>query len=135
MTIWLIYAIVCMILWGLWGLILKLAYKEAYWNEVYFISSIASFLIALTVFLMTHGKLSFKVSSLYALFAGIFGGVGYIFFIKSLEHGKASIVIPLTALYPAITVILAFLVLHEKLTITQVLGIALAIIAVILLSI
>ncbi len=132
--LWLIYAIACLILWGLWGLVLKLAYRNLQWVEVYFLSSLASFSLALAVFLLSHGKLNLRGTSLYAIIAGIFGGAGYVFFVKSLEHGKASIIIPLTALYPAITVLLAFLILHEKLTLTHVLGIILALVAVILLS-
>ena len=73
-------------------------------------------------------------ATIAALIAGIFGGAGYLFFVKALEHGKASIVIPLTALYPAITAIIALIVLREKISFYQGIGILLAITASILLS-
>jgi len=69
-----------------------------------------------------------------ALVAGVFGGAGYIFFVKALEHGKASVVIPLTALYPAVTAIIALIILREKISLYQGIGIVLAIAAAILLS-
>ncbi len=73
-------------------------------------------------------------ASIAAVIAGLFGGAGYLFFVKALEQGKASIVIPLTALYPAITAIIALVVLREKISFYQGIGILLAIVASILLS-
>ena len=131
---WLILAIACLISWGLWGLLIKLAYRGAEWSEIYLISSLTSFAIALAIFLASHTKIHFKPSLLLALGAGLTGGIGNIFFVKALEHGKASIVIPLTALYPVITAVLAVIILHEKLSMLQLIGIVLAIIAMILLS-
>ena len=115
---------------------LKIAYKGLQWTQVYFLSSLSSFTIALAVFLASKTSIDFNNNlSLIALLAGLFGGLGYIFFIKALEKGEASIVIPLTALYPAVTVILAFLILGEKISIYQVIGVILALIAIILISI
>ncbi len=131
---WVTYAVLCLILWGLWGLILKVAYRGGSWVSIYFLSSLTSFTVALTVFLITHGSLIRGRAAIMACLAGFFGGLGYVFFIKALERGKASVVIPLTALYPAVTAVLALLILKEKLTPTQALGIALAIIATLLLS-
>lgn len=130
------YSLLCLLLWGLWGFILKLAYQNLSWIETYMLSSIASFVVMLFV-VSYHGMGSLKLDNytLTAIVAGLLGGGGYIFFIKALEHGKASIVIPLTALYPAITVILAYILLGEKLSIQQTIGIVLAVIAAFLLSI
>ncbi len=132
---WVTYAVLCLVLWGLWGLVLKVAYRGGSWVSIYFLSSLASFTVAVTVFLVTHGSLIKGRAALWACLAGIFSSTGYVFFIKALERGKASVVIPLTALYPAVTAILALLILKEKLTLTQAVGIVLAIIATLLLSI
>ncbi len=133
---WLIYALICLVLWGLWGLVLKTAYKGLPWIQVYFLSSLSSFLIALTLFLYYRGGIDFSNKLTYiALLAGVFGGTGYVFFVKALEKGEASIVLPLTAIYPAVTAILAILVLGEKLSIYQGIGIVLAMVAVVFLSI
>lgn len=133
---WIIYSILCLILWGLWGFVLKLAYSNLSWTEAYFLSSLSSFILMLIVISYHSVKPpSLNTYSIMALIAGIFGGAGYIFFMKALEQGKASVVIPLTALYPAITTIIALVVLREKISIYQGIGIVLAIIASILLSI
>jgi transporter family protein len=48
--------------------------------------------------------------------------------------GAASIVVPLTALYPLVTVLLGYLFLGERLNPTQWLGVFLALVAAFLLS-
>jgi transporter family protein len=48
--------------------------------------------------------------------------------------GKASIVSPVTALFPVVTVVLAVTLLHERVGTTQKLGLVLALIAIYLLS-
>ena len=133
---WLVFSLLCIFLWGLWGFILKFTYKDLSWLQTYFLSSLASFMLALLVFLYYKGDISLRLRSTYiAMLAGVFGGAGYIFFVKALVTGKASIVIPLTAIYPVVTVVLALLVLGEKISIYQAIGVILAIVATILISI
>lgn len=133
---WLIYSIACIILWGLWGVVFKIAYKSLSWIQIYFLSSIASFSVTIATYILYRENISFTNKASYiALSAGLLGGLGYLFFIKALENGKSSIVLPLTAMYPAITVILAIVFLGEKISIYQLIGIILALIAVIFLSI
>ncbi len=137
---WLAYSILCLVTWGLWGVAIKVAYRELNWVETYFYSSLSSFLLALAIYLLfkTMGNTGLCLRErglLLASIAGLFGSLGYVFFVKAIERGKASIVIPLTALYPAVTVVVALLLLHEKLNIYNIIGIVLAIIAVILLSV
>jgi len=135
---WLAYSLICLALWGLWGFLLKLASKGLDWRTVYFLSTVASFSLAVAVVLASGGvRVGEAPRALVAaaLAAGVAGGGGYVAFMKALESGKASIVIPLTAAYPAITVVLALVFLGEKLSAMQVAGIVLVILACILLSI
>ena len=135
MQTWLIYSLLCLLLWGLWGFALKIAYQNLSWIQTYFLSSLASFTLMLVIILYYRMKPpSINTPAIAAIIAGIFGGAGYLFFVKALEQGKASIVIPLTALYPAITAIIALVVLREKISLYQGIGILLAIVASILLS-
>ena len=135
MQAWLLYSLLCLILWGLWGFALKIAYQNLSWTQTYFLSSLASFTLMLVIILYYRIKLPpMNTAAIAAIIAGIFSSAGYLFFVKALEQGKASIVIPLTALYPAITVIIALVVLREKISFYQGIGILLAIVASILLS-
>ncbi len=138
MSSWIIYSILCLVTWGVWGIFLKLSYRELSWLETYFISSLTSFLLALTIYVAYKGRIDFVNKQFYIALAGIaglLGGGGYVFFVKAIESGKASIVIPLTALYPAITALLAIVFLGEKVSMLQAIGIVLAIVAAIILSI
>jgi transporter family protein len=70
------------------------------------------------------------------LLIGVVNGLGTWLLFAALERGaKASVAIPLTALYPLVTAILAVMVLGESLTPRQWTGLALAVAAGVLLSI
>jgi transporter family protein len=56
-------------------------------------------------------------------------------FYSALDGGKAPIVVPLTALYPIVTVLLSFLVLSERISPIKAVGVVLALVAILLLSI
>ena len=70
-----------------------------------------------------------RVNISMALLTGILGSAGAISFFLALQHGRASLVVPLSALYPVITIILSLLILNERPSFLQGLGIALAIVA------
>lgn len=134
---WFIYSLITLILWGLWGFILKLSYKSLSWVEVYFLSVSASFILSLIVFLINKGysKLSHSSALFLPLIAGLCASIGAIFFNKALEKSELSLIVVLTSLYPAVTIILAVLFLGERLGLHQVIGIILAVVAIVLLSI
>jgi len=131
---WVAFALLCLISWGAWGVVLKYAYASSNWLQVYFVSSLASFTLSLAVFGASRASLSIDRGFYLAALAGLLGGAGYVFFVKALETGKASVVIPLTALYPAVTVAMAAALLRERPSPYQAVGIVLAVIASVLLS-
>lgn len=137
---WALYALASFILWGIWGVLVKEAQQGRTWQEVYATTN-SAIIIMVTLVL---AKSYFEGSNLFitgrqgliAIAAGLTGTLGYIFLIKALEAGgKVSVVIPLTQLSPALTVILAVLVVNETLTLKQAAGVALALGAILLLSI
>ncbi len=69
-----------------------------------------------------------------AIIAGVFMAFGLLAFFKALTAGAATVVVPLTALYPVVTVALSWAFLKESLTPRHLTGIALALAAVWLLS-
>ena len=71
----------------------------------------------------------------WAFLTGILGGTGNIAFFHALSMGgKASIVSPVTALFPLVTVVLAVTFLHERIGTTQKIGLVVALAAIYLLS-
>ena len=71
----------------------------------------------------------------WALLSGTLNALGaWALFAALKSGGKASIVAPLTALYPLVVILLVPFVLHESITRLQVAGIFCALISVLLLS-
>ena len=134
---WLAYSLLSLLLWGFWGVVLKQASRGLSWRQIYFYSGLATVTAVSTVAALYRGEVAStpRLGSLLAFAAGVFGTLGYIFMVKALAAGgEAAIVVPLTSLYPAVTVVLARLVLGETITPTKAAGIALAIAAIYLLS-
>ncbi len=75
-----------------------------------------------------------KSGMIWGILAGLFGAVGLVGFYILLAKNEASIVIPMTALYPALAVVLGIIVLHEGVTLTKVIGIILSLCAIYLLN-
>jgi drug/metabolite transporter (DMT)-like permease len=65
---------------------------------------------------------------------GVVGGVAGLLFLAATGHGQLAIVAVVTSLYPAFTVVLARVFLHERWSHTQVAGLAVAAAAIVLVS-
>jgi transporter family protein len=136
MHAWLIYAIVALVLWGVTGVTQKLSTNS--------ISSERSFLwfcwamVALSAAVLLGTRPDWHVGATVAVCSiagGALNGLGAWTSFRALESGgKASIVISLISLYPLLTVLLAVLLLGERLTGMQLAGAMAAIVAAILLS-
>lgn len=83
--------------------------------------------------LRSAGRPSPKVTTL-SLGAGLLGGGGSILFLAATKSGQLAIVAVLAALYPVLTVILARVVLSERWTRTQAVGLITAVVAVVLVT-
>ena len=66
---------------------------------------------------------------------GVIGGVAGLLFLAATGHGQLAIVAVVTSLYPAFTVLLARVFLAEHWSRTQVIGLAVAAAAIVLVSV
>ncbi len=135
MTSWLPPALVSLGLWGLWGVLAKAATRDLGPTAAYLLG-IIGYLPILSILLYESGG---RIPWLpwgwaAAVGAGLSTGFGLYFFFRALHSGAASLVVPLTSLYPVVTVILGWLFLWESLTPLRLTGIFLALAAVWLLS-
>jgi transporter family protein len=133
---WFIFALCSLVMWGLWGFFQKLATNHIGPKNVYVFAGIGPIIVVLFVLLSLHFRVQVNREGIvYALFAGLAGSLGGLFFVHSVSRGKASIVITLTALYPVVTILLSLIMLKEQLTIKQGIGIILALISMVLLAV
>ena len=134
--LWLLFALITLIFWGTTGVTQKLS-TNAISTELSFLWFVVAFLpIALVIVLAVplDWHIKTRVYCL-AVVGGALNGLGALTSFKALESGgKASIVIPLCYLYPLVTIFLALILLHERVTRTEIAGIVLALVAAILLS-
>jgi bacterial/archaeal transporter family protein len=135
---WLAFSLLTILVWGAWGAVSKVASEgvDANTNQVFFTFGLLP-LIALVWKSSRNrgGGAGRRVGIGWAFATGILGGTGNIAFFRALVRGgKASIVSPVTALFPLVTVILAVTFLHERLGTAQKAGLALALVAIYLLS-
>lgn len=135
LPLWLWYSAITLIAWGIVGLLQKLSttYISA---ESSLIWLVVGFLLIEPIFY--PGKTVFDYSGwnlAWALMSGLLNALGAWALFAALKNGgKASIVAPLTALYPVVVIVLVPFVLHESITRLQLAGIVCALTAVTLLS-
>jgi bacterial/archaeal transporter family protein len=135
MPVWFVPAVTALLLWGVWGLFQKLATNQMSPRNVYLVGAGGAITVVLVV--LASSGFSIQVNTrgiLYAVLAGICSSLGGLSFLHAVSKGKASIVIPFTALYPLITIILSFTILRETITAKQGMGIVLALISMVLLA-
>jgi transporter family protein len=127
---WLGYALIAMLLWGIVGLFQKLGTNAVSARELIVWLTIG-FLVLVPFIWPAAGmhNLGWRIM-LIGLAGGLVNGVGSWELFQCLEKGaKASVAIPLTALYPLLTAVLAIVFLKERLSATEWIGVALAIAA------
>ncbi len=128
---WLVYTLITLFLYGLWGFFPKMASLHLPAKEALLFQIIGILAVGITILLSTKTKLQFSLPGLiYSILGGIAGIVGTLFFLKALAIGKTYVVIVMTALYPLIAILLAYIVLREPLTMKNALGIGFAMVAI-----
>jgi bacterial/archaeal transporter family protein len=132
---WVLFALTATLMWGLGSFFGKIALMRDVPYRVYFFEGIGTITVLTSLIIFKRQEIfnGFAINP-YALLMGLTWGIGTIIFIIALQPAKLSALVPLTAVYPAVTVILGVLVLHERLDLREILGIVFAIITVVLLS-
>lgn len=134
---WLLYSVLTILLWGAWGVVSKVVTEhiDTATNQVFFTLGLLPLMLwVLRSPRMRSGRRRALGIGL-AFLTGVLGGLGNLTFFQAMEvGGKASVVVPATALYPLVTVLLAVVLLHERMSRTQLSGLALALGAIYILS-
>lgn len=135
---WFFFTLLALLCWGLWAVISKLLGESVTAAQSQALSTLG--LIPVMLALGCSKRLSTtgnrRRGACHAFLAGALTCAGNVAYYQALQAGgKASTVVPLTAMYPLVTVLLAVLFLREPLHRLQVVGIALSLVAVYLFNV
>ena len=134
---WLAFSLLTILCWGAWGAVSKVASDgiDANTNQLYFTLGLLPLIVYVARSPRLKGGVERRAGIGWAFLTGILGGTGNIAFFRALgAGGQASVVVPVTALFPVVTVVLALSFLHERLGRAQKAGLVLALVAIYLLS-
>jgi drug/metabolite transporter (DMT)-like permease len=133
---WITYAAVLVLFWGVWGAFSSLPTTlYGYPNEMVYVIWAFTMIIPAVVAKRGHRLDRRPLAVGYGLLIGLTGAGGQLLLFKALTLGPAYLIFPLVALSPAITVILAVVALRERLKMLAVVGVVLALVAVVCFSI
>jgi len=134
---WLSFSLITIALFGVWGFVSTVITKEVSPLTVQVLSTIGLLPVALVLGFSQNLRkgTNFGAGIALATLTGVLGGSGNVALYKALQiGGEGSVVVPLTGMYPLVTVILARFLLKERLNRIQTLGIGLALVAIYLFS-
>ena len=137
MPAWLRYSTLSMLAYGVWGAVSSLASQNVSPLTLQIVSTVGLFPVALVLLFsknIAHSTNRLR-GILLAIATGLIGGTGNLTLYQALRiGGEASVIFPLTGMYPLVTLILARLLLKERLNRVQAFGVMLALVAIYLFS-
>ncbi|MBN9690168.1 MAG: EamA family transporter [Verrucomicrobia bacterium] len=135
---WLIWTWVAILCWGVWAILARLIGEALTASQQQAFSTLGLIpvigMLAVSRNWTVTGRRSRGI--LWALAAGVLTSLGNLAYYDALSRGaRAATVVPLTALYPLVTVLLAVVFLRERLNRIQQTGVALSLAAIYLFNV
>jgi transporter family protein len=133
---WLAAAFLSLCSFGLWGFFTKLAVLHIDSKSALIYQTLGVAVIGFMTLALVNFKPAVEIKGLsYAIVTGMAYGIGCLFYFIAASKGKIITVVTLTALYPLVTILLAYLLLKETVTVKQCIGIGFAFLAIALMSV
>lgn len=132
---WLVPTLVYVGMVGLLGVTTKLALEDLRWPQLVFWTAIAYATIAAGLVAAGQRRLELNRGAAFAALTGSLAACALIMLFLALNSGEVSRVIPITSSYPVVTLLLAAVVLSERITARRAGATALVVLGVILLSV
>jgi transporter family protein len=136
---WLFYTLLSIVLWGIWGIIAKMADAAHVQPMTLQVVSTIGVVPASLLLIASPGFRNNKNvprGIAFAFTSGLAASCGNLAFFYSLNHGgAASVVAPLTGMFAIVTLVLSVLFLRERINAVQVVGMFISLVAVYLFSI
>jgi drug/metabolite transporter (DMT)-like permease len=133
---WIFYAALLILFWGVWGAFSALpATKYGYPDEMIY-SIWALTMIIPAVFALRGQRFDRRPrATVYGLLIGLTGAGGQLLLFQALTMGPAYLIFPIVSLSPAITVVMAMILLRERISKLAVVGLVAALAAIVLFSV
>ncbi|RJS98316.1 EamA family transporter [Halococcus sp. IIIV-5B] len=129
------FGLVTMVAWGVWIVVGNAASESIDPRTAAAISYLTAGLLALGFVLVSDASLAVTMrGGVLAGVAGVFTGIGLISMYMGFAHGSTTVVSTLGAMYFIVAAVISMGVLGEAVTITRVVGIAFAVVGVVLVA-
>ena len=130
--LWLAYAIITTLFWGVWGAFIEIPEKAGFPATLgYVVWSLTMVPCAIIALLKIRWQLEKDLRSAFLGFSiGILGAGGQLILFEALRLGPAYLIFPIVSLFPVVTIILSLVFLKETTTIRQKTGIIIALLAI-----
>ena len=129
-------AVLALVCFGVWAFLPKLATQTMQTKYILLFDTLGMALAVILILLVRGTKGDIHPEGVfYSVLAGFVGGIGSAYYYFALKDGKAGVLATFMSLYPIVTVLLAFLVLGEVITLRHGLGIGFGLIAISLLAV
>lgn len=135
---WVRWSVLALLSWGVWAIMAKLIGEALSGTHSQALSTlgILPVMLALGVAKKPSTTDNRGPGIPYALLGGALACAGNVIYYGVLSSGgKAAMIVPLTALYPLVTILLAMLLLRERLNLIQAGGLLLSLIAIYLFNV
>ena len=133
---WILYAFLLVVFWGIWGAFSALPTQiYSYPNQMVYI--IWSFTMLVPCYFSLRKKTFDRrgIAAMYGLLIGLAGAGGQLVLFKALSTGPAYLIFPVVSISPVITVLMALVLLREKVSRFGWIGVVMALISIIMFSI
>lgn len=134
-NIWLVYALSSCLLYGFCGFFSKLTTNYTQPQTALIYQAVG--ILIVDFFVLWKSDFQFqagKIGIICSIVSGLLSMLGALFYLLALSKGKVAMVVTLTGLYPLISILLAFFILKEPITLRQGASVALVLAAIVLFS-
>src|SRR3954471_19389417 len=133
---WIFYAALLIVFWGVWGAFSALpATKYEYPDEMIYSIWALTMLIPAAFILRGQKWDRRPAATIYGLLIGLTGAGGQLALFQALTMGPAYLIFPIVSISPAITVVMAMVLLRERISKLAAVGLVAALAAIVLFSI
>jgi len=133
---WIFYATLLIVFWGVWGAFSALpATKYGYPDEMIYSIWALTMIIPAVVILRGQRWDRRPAATIYGLLIGLTGAGGQLALFQALTMGPAYLIFPIISISPAITVVMAMVLLRERIPVLASVGLVMALAAIVLFTI